>query len=49
MGMGLENLKCIYTPLYNIVRYKTVWDVTLITVGRQLDYFAVCLYISLLL
>ena len=34
-------------PLYNTLRYNTVLDITLISVGPQLDYFAICLYLSL--
>ena len=36
----------IYTPgpLYNMVRYNTVLDITLITVKPQLDYFLLYLY-----
>ena len=31
--------KCTAGPLYNTVHYNTVWDITLIIVGPQLDYF----------
>ena len=36
-------------PLYNMLHYNTVLDITLISVGPQLDYFAICLSVTLII
>ena len=47
----MEQKKIIHTttpgPLYNMVHYNTVWDITVITDGPKLNCFAICPHILL--